>query len=171
MIYLKTRIRMPEYIKESIKALVGNISDKDLDVVIRKHQEEKTDNQRKYFWALVGEIRMAMKHGTTENDVYLSILRDHGVSEWIALPEDQMCIAKSYYRIVEDKGSTVLRTPSGKELEVRQLKCWKGLSSYTTEEACVLIDGAIEECKALGINTDTPEEIARMKEQWGVDIG
>ena len=71
MIYLKTRIRMPEYIKESIKALVGNISDKDLDVVIRKHQEEKTDNQWKYFWALVGEIRMAMKNGMTENDVYL----------------------------------------------------------------------------------------------------
>ncbi len=171
MIYLKTRIRMPEYIKESIKALVGNISDKDLDVVIRKHQEEKTDNQRKYFWALVGEIRMAIKNGTTEKDVYLNLLRENGVSEWIALPEDQVQVAKSYYRIVEDKGGTVLTTPSGKELEFRQLQCWKGLSLYTTEEACVLIDAAIEECKALGLETDTPDEIARMKQQWGVDIG
>lgn len=170
MIYIKSRIKLPDYIKETVRTLISPLADYDIDVNIRKHQEEKTDNQRKYFWALIGEIRITLKNGTTENDVYLSILRDYGVSEWIALPKDQIYIAKSYYRIVEDKGSSVLRTPSGRELEVRQLKCWKGLSAYTTEESCMLIDGAIEECKSLGIQTDTPEEIKKMKEVWGIKL-
>ena len=29
-----------------------------------------------------------------------------------------------------------------------------------------LIDGAIDEAKALGIETDTPEQLARYKEEW-----
>lgn len=170
MIYIKSKIKLPDYIKDTVKTLIAPLADYDIDVNIRKHQEEKTDNQRKYFWALVKEIRMELKNGTTENDVYCNILQEYGFSEWIALPEDQIYIARSYYRIVEDKGSSVLRTPSGRELEVRQLKCWKGLSAYTTEEACVLIDGAIEECKVLGIQTDTPEEIRKMKEVWGIKL-
>ena len=170
MIYIKSKIKLPDYIKETVRTLIAPLADYDIDISIQKHREEKTDSQRKYFWALVGEIRIALKNGTTESDVYLSILRDYGVSEWTALPKDQIYIAKSYYRIVEDRGSSVLRTPSGKTLEVRQLKCWKGLSAYTAEEACMLIDGAIEECKNLVIQTDTPEEIRKMKEVWGVKL-
>ena len=170
MIYIKSKIKLPDYVKETVRTLICPLADYDVDVHIRKHQEEKTDNQRKYFWSLVREIRMVLKNGTTEEDVYFNLLRGYGFSEWIALPEDQIYIARSYYRIVEDKGSSVLKTPSGKELEVRQLKCWKGLSSYTTEEACVLIDGAVEACKVLDIETDSPEEIRKMKEVWGVKL-
>ena len=50
------------------------------------------------------------------------------------------------------------------------LRCWKGLSEYDTNEACMLIDGAVEECKSLGIPTDTPDEIRKMKELWGIEL-
>lgn len=35
-----------------------------------------------------------------------------------------------------------------------------------TKEFSHLIDGAIDEAKALGIETDTPEQLARYKEEW-----
>lgn len=35
-----------------------------------------------------------------------------------------------------------------------------------TKEFSHLIDGAIEEAKSLGIETDTPEMLARYKEEW-----
>lgn len=35
-----------------------------------------------------------------------------------------------------------------------------------TKEFSHLIDGAINEAKALGIETDTPEQLARYKEEW-----
>ena len=33
-------------------------------------------------------------------------------------------------------------------------------------EMARLIDGAIEEARELGIETDTPEQLARYKEEW-----
>ena len=35
-----------------------------------------------------------------------------------------------------------------------------------TAEMNVLIDGLISECKEVGIETDTPSEIARLKDLW-----
>lgn len=171
MIKVKDKIGLPQYVKESIKALIENVIDKNIDVTIDKHHEKKTDPQRKYFWELVKLIREALKNGQTEQDIYCTLLHDYGISDWLAIPEDQIKVIKPYYRIIEEKGESTLTTPKGKVIEVKQLKCWKGLSEYNKEEACMLIDGAVEECKALGIPTDTPDELNRMKQEWGVDLG
>lgn len=41
-----------------------------------------------------------------------------------------------------------------------------GSSSYDTVQMSRLIDLLIEDCKAQGIETATPDEIARYKEEW-----
>lgn len=43
---------------------------------------------------------------------------------------------------------------------------YKHTSDMDSKEMARLIDGAIEDAKALGIETDTPEQIARYKEDW-----
>ena len=43
---------------------------------------------------------------------------------------------------------------------------YKDTSKMDTKEFSHLIDGAIDEAKALGIETDTPEQLARYKEEW-----
>ena len=43
----------------------------------------------------------------------------------------------------------------------------KGTSEYSTKEMSVFLDGIISECQEVGIETDTPEQIARYKEEWG----
>ena len=42
----------------------------------------------------------------------------------------------------------------------------KGTSEYSTKEMSVFLDGIISECQEVGIETDTPEQIARYKEEW-----
>ena len=42
----------------------------------------------------------------------------------------------------------------------------KGTSEYSTKEMSVFLDGIISECQEVGIETDTPEQIARYKEAW-----
>lgn len=44
----------------------------------------------------------------------------------------------------------------------------KGSSEYDTAEMSRFIDRIIEEAKGLGIETATPEEVERMKQEWGV---
>ena len=43
---------------------------------------------------------------------------------------------------------------------------YKDTSKMDTKEFSHLIDGAIDEAKALGIETDTPEQLARYKDGW-----
>lgn len=157
--------------RTALQERAQTLTEKDLDIEFDKHTESKTDQQRKYYWALVKELRKKLRNGITEDEIHKNILRRNGISEWLALPPDKMYVAKEYYKIVDDMGPTVLTTPSGKEIEARQLRCWKGLRHYTVDEACLLIDSLVDECREQGIPTDTPDEIKRMKEQWGVNIG
>ena len=45
-----------------------------------------------------------------------------------------------------------------------------GSSTYDTKEMSALIDSIVCEAKSLNIETETPEEIERMKREWGIDI-
>ena len=47
------------------------------------------------------------------------------------------------------------------------VRLYVGSSKYTSEEMSVLLDGIIADAKELGIETETPDEIARMKAMWG----
>jgi hypothetical protein len=38
------------------------------------------------------------------------------------------------------------------------------------KEMAHFIDGIVFECKQLGIETLPPDELERLKEQWGIDI-
>ena len=169
-VWIRSKVQMPNYVKESIRSLIKSICDKDVDVKIELHRETKTDQQRKYFWTLVKELRSNMKNGQTENDVYLQLLRIYGTSDLISIPSDQVHLARACYRIVEVQNREEFVNKENERITVCILRCWKGLSEYGTNEACMLIDGAVEECKNLGIPTDTPDEIRKMKELWGIKL-
>lgn len=169
-VWVRSKVQMPNYVKEGIRSLIKLICDKDVDVSIALHKESKTDQQRKYFWTLVKELRSSMKNGQTENDVYLQLLRGYGTSDLISLPSDQVHLARACYRIVEVQSQEEFVNEENERITVCVLRCWKGLSEYDTNEACMLIDGAVEECKNLGIPTDTPDEIRKMKELWGIEL-
>jgi hypothetical protein len=48
---------------------------------------------------------------------------------------------------------------------------FKETHTLDSKEMARLIDGTVQEAKQLGIETATPEEIARMKALWGEEIG
>ncbi len=53
--------------------------------------------------------------------------------------------------------------PDGTNVVVR---CYYGSSQYNTKQMSRLIDNLVQDCKAVGIETDTPEEIERIKYLW-----
>ena len=52
---------------------------------------------------------------------------------------------------------------AGEKVTVR---CYYGSSQYDTKRMSRLIDNLVQDCKALGIPTDTPEEIEKIKSLW-----
>ena len=50
--------------------------------------------------------------------------------------------------------------------EYTHYKVYKGSSEFDTKEMSIFIDGIVEECKNVGIETMTPNEIAKMEALW-----
>ena len=50
--------------------------------------------------------------------------------------------------------------------EVYFYKVYRGTHTYDTKEMAKMIDGTIQECKQVGIDTATPAEIERMQQLW-----
>jgi hypothetical protein len=67
-----------------------------------------------------------------------------------------------YVKYFEEAGESTL---NGKQFT--HYKVYKGSSEFDAREMSILIDGIVSEAKNLGIQTETPNEIARLKSMWG----
>ena len=67
-----------------------------------------------------------------------------------------------YVKYCEEAGESAL---NGKLF--KHYKVYKGSSEFDTREMSIFIDGIVSEAKGLGIQTMTPNEIAKLKSLWG----
>lgn len=138
--------------------LVDELHDQKLTIKIDKHREKRSLNANNYAWKLITEIGNATRQ--SKEEVYLKMLKDYGQSEIVSvlahIPFGQ------YVKYFEEAGESTL---NGKLF--KHYKVFKGSSEFDTKEMSIFIDGIVSEAQNLGINTDTPEQIARMKDLWG----
>jgi len=141
------------------------LKEKDLDIEIKQHREKRSKSANAYFHVLVNKIagelnesdetvktRLVIEYGTVARD-------DDGLVIGFKLPAT-VDVSKIYpYTRLFDQ-----RTENGKLFSCYLVM--KATHDMDTKEMAHLIDGAIQEAKELGIETDTPEQLARYKEQW-----
>lgn len=138
---------------------------KELDIRVKKHREKRSLNANAYLWVLLQKIAEATH--TSKEEVYLAMLQRYSRAfTHIIVKEQAVNKMKELYRTCVDLGKVKVGSMEGHQLQV-----YYGSSTFDTKEMSVLLDGVISECHELGISTTTPDEIARMKQEWGVDIG
>lgn len=128
--------------------------DKDKLFEISEHKEKRSRSQNSYCWELIGKI--ADKVGLSKEDVYLDMLKNYGQSEIVSMLST--INPKGYFKYYEEYKKGIA---NGKE--VTAYKIYKGSSEYNTKEMSIFIDGIIQECQQLDIETLTPAEVASMK--------
>lgn len=138
------------------------------DCEIKKHRKKRSLDANNYAWLLMDRIAKAVR--SQKDEVYLQMLERYGSFFYLPVQTAKVEEVTPLFRIVHDRGGVNLTTESGKQVECRQLQCYKGSSLYDTKEMSELLDGIVSEAKELGIETETPEEIERMKSQWGVKL-
>lgn len=136
------------------------LKDSDVEVEIRKFRKKRSKNANAYFHLLVGKIAEARGLGIEEvktllNTEYGTLDRDEdGLLIGLKLPASvNPSRVYPYTKFIED------RVENGKGY-----KCYlifKQTHDLDTKEMARLIDGTIHEAQELGIETETPEEIAR----------
>lgn len=121
---------------------------------IKEHKEKRSKSQNAYAWELIGKIADIVRK--SKEEVYIDMLKHYGQVQLVSMLSS--INPNGYFKYFEEYKKGI---QNGKEFTA--YKIYKGSSEFDTKEMTIFIDGIIQECENLGIETLTPEQIAAMK--------
>ncbi len=149
--------------------LMGQDKEKKWDLTEHKDAKKRSLDSNAYFHVLCDKLRQ--KLGMSLARCKNHLIADYGQIEYIDeectepmiyktnAPEDYMMELETLHtkcvKVTEENGKTVYF-----------YRVYRGSHTYNTTEMAHLIDGTVAECKEQGIETATPDEIARMQALW-----
>ena len=128
-----------------------------LSIKIDKYREKRSLNANNYAWKILTEMANILR--SSKEEVYLEMLKRYGQSEIISVLA-HIPIGE-YVKYCEVAGESTL---NGKLF--KHYKVYKGSSEFDQREMSIFLDGVVSEAKEMGIPTETPEQIARLKSLW-----
>ena len=151
---LTVTLSLPREHVEDLKSL----KDCDIDATIKKYREKRSLSQNAYAWTLITKIAQSVNPPMNKEEVYVEMLKRYGQGGIISVQKDKAddVIRAFDYYIPKGEGQV-----NGKEF--LHLMVYVGSSQYDTKEMSVFVSGIVEEAKDLGIETMTPDEIARLQ--------
>ena len=149
---------------ENITGGIDKIKDKLLRIVVKQYREKRSLDSNAYAWVLMQKIAEAIH--SDKWSVYLEMLEKYSRAfTHIIVRPDVVDRVKEEWSTVRNLGEITVNGQTG-----IQLQCYFGSSTFDTKEMSVFIDGLVEECRQLEIETLPPNEIERMKREWGVEV-
>jgi hypothetical protein len=139
------------------------LKDHDVSFEIKRHRKSRSLDANAYAWVLID--RIASASGEPKETVYREAIRNiGGVSEIVCVQDrakDALC------RLWESKGIGWLCEELPSKLNgCTNMVLYAGSSAYDTAQMSLLIDRLIQDAKALGIPTETPDQIAERLSLW-----
>lgn len=137
----------------------------DLDISFDKHREKRSLDSNAYFHKLCDLLRQTM--GISMAECKNHLIASYGQVEYIG---EKQAVIKTNIEPNQMYQQEYLHVwciktdPEG----AYWYRVYRGSHTYNTAEMAKLIEGTVTECKAVGIETATPEEIRMMNERWGL---
>lgn len=127
---------------------------------IKEHKQKRSLDANSYSWVLMQKI--ADKVGNTKEEVYREAIKDVGQFEILPIKDEAVDTFKHAWT---KKGlGWICETLGESKLEgYTNVIAYYGTSCYTSDKMAKFIDYIVQECKQLGIETLTPDEIAQLK--------
>lgn len=150
--------------RRAVEALMDEYVDGKLyEAVIKRKRAKRSLDANAYCWVLCRKI--AEKTGATDTEVYGQCILDYGVT---TIKPERKDLVDDLVRMWDGMGIGNSHDILGdsKIDGYVNVKYYYGSSQYNTQQMARLIDGIVYEAKNLGIPTETPDEIERMKSMW-----
>ncbi len=165
------RMRLTFEIESDVESFVDKIKDKPLRISVKQWRDKRSLDANAYYWVLI--TKLGDKLNLSKPHLHNILLRRYGQPEvidgkmiYLVLPDTDQGVRKAdeaeTYHI---KPTSEVKTGRNGE-RFRTYVMLRGSSTYNTEEMAHLIDGLVSECKEVGIETATPEELSRMLELY-----
>lgn len=130
---------------------------------VGKKNKKRSLDSNAYFWALADKL--AQRLNIPKSEIYRNAIRDiGGVSDIVCVQNkavEKMC--RGWQR--EGLGWQTDTMPS-KIDGCTNVVLYYGSSTYDQKQMTSLIDNIVQDCKAVGIETLTPMELARLTSEW-----
>lgn len=152
-------LRIPVEYRQPARAFAAEMPDKLHVAEIRLHREHRSLDANAYCWTLLEKLARALNRD--KDSMYLEMLERYGKFIHVIVKPEAAKALERQYRLVRRLGEVLVNGKSGV-----QYQCYYGSSTYDTAEMARLIDGIVQECRDLDIETEPPEELARMKREW-----
>lgn len=138
------------------------------DLTLHEDKKPRSLDSNAYFHVLVGKLAQALNPPISKARCKNMLIADYGQEEYI---NDERVVIKSNLPPEKMYNQEYLHTSCVRiafenEKEVYFYKVFRGTHTYDTKEMAILINGTVQECKQLGIDTATPAEIERMQQLW-----
>jgi hypothetical protein len=153
-------IELPQNAIKTAYEFINGVADKLHDVEIKVHRERRSLNANNYSWSLSDQLADALR--ISKEDCHFLMLKRYGQKTIVSVIEEGISILTKAVDYCEKYTESEL---NGKTFY--HFKVWKGSHEFDTKEMAIFIDGIVSECKEVGIETDTPDQIARIKASWG----
>lgn len=131
---------------------------------LKEYREKRSLNANAYFWKLLDKMSAVLLRDKEE--LYLDYVKHIGPFKDFTLTEEEAKTFRVAWSMLGTGWPTeqVDFAPDGEKLVIR---AYYGSSQYNTRQMSRLIDTVVEDAKGLGIETLTPMELGRLKEEWG----
>lgn len=139
----------------------------ELAVSIKKYRKKRSLDANAYFHLLVGKL--ADKLRISKIRCKNIMIGRYGQVDYI---DNQPVMIKTQIPVSDMLEQENLHClPCGGKTEENGLqtffyRVYRGSHTYNTEEMSILIDGVVQEAREQGIETETPDEIERLKSLW-----
>lgn len=151
---------------EEAPAVFDRTKDKELTIDVKEYHKKRSLNANAYFHVLADKIAEAQ--GISHTEAHNHLIAEYGFVDY-ELPSVILDDNIPWERV---KALHLRPTQHTKVLDngllYRVYIVMRGSHTYDTKEMSRLIDGTVFEAKELGIETLTPDELTRLKEQWKV---
>lgn len=125
---------------------------------IERKRKKRSNDANALCWKLCTEIANVLR--AEKESIYVDMLKRYGQSDIVSVLSSVN--VKGYFKYYDEFGKG---TVNGKEFT--HYRVYKGSSEYDTKEMSILLDGIIDEAKALDIEVISEREKSLLLEEWG----
>ena len=146
------------------------LRDKELSLSVKEFKRHRSLDANALYWKFIGELGKVLK--VSNNALHNVILSRYGTFEEV---DGQLCYVlikdtdEAFKRISESELYHLKATSavvSGKDGDYRRYIMLKGSHEYTSAEFSRLLNGLVDECRMMGIQTESDDEIAHIMELY-----
>lgn len=145
--------------KKTVQEFVLSLADIIYQCTIKPFRAKRSLNANNYSWLLSDQLADVLK--ISKEDCHFLMLKHYGQKTVVSVIEEGREILEKAADYLEQFGESEI---NGKTFY--HYKIWKGSHNFDSREMAIFIDGIVTECKEQGIQTETPDEIERIKTAW-----